>query len=87
MLLKMLKHLLKGRHYVEFICSKRVVAAAKSFIRNGSGYAVIPDFLFILIIQLNRQRITKCPAVGFAYATWAIVLYVRVVALIAKNAF
>lgn len=87
MLFKIPKRLFKSSHYVELIRAKRVVATAKSLIGNGAGHTRVPNFLFLLIIQSNHQRIPKCSTVGFANPTWAIVLDTRIVALIANNAF
>ncbi len=49
MIFKMLQYLIKGSHYIELVCAKRIISTTESLIRDFVWNPVISNFLFFLI--------------------------------------
>ena len=86
-LLQILKDLFHARHDIELVRPECVVSAANHVICSCCGNKLISYFCFASFCISKHDWISKASSIGFASATWPIVLNVSVVALVSKNAF
>ena len=65
-LFKMPQHPFKGGHYIELVCTKRVIPTAECLVRDVIWHTVISNLLLFLVTQSNHEWITKSATVGFS---------------------
>ena len=87
MLFEIPQHPFEGCHYVELVCTKRVIPTTERLVGDVIWHTMISDLLLFLVTKSNHEWITKSAPIGFSDAAWSIVLNTCVVTLIAQNAF
>lgn len=85
--LKKVKCFFQCSHYIELIGSERIITTAYCLVVYGFGDSGVAYFYFNSIVRSKRNWVAETSSCGFTDTTWAVVLDICVIALIAENAF
>ncbi|PNF59036.1 hypothetical protein CXK99_14045 [Stutzerimonas stutzeri] len=85
--LKMLEDFLQCGHDIKLICPECIVATAYHLIAYSCRDNRLACLYLASIGRSKRDGIAKASPGGFTYTIWAVILDVRVIALIAENTF